>query len=108
MTAWPVLITRRLPPKPMQFILDRCDADVWQDPPEAIPRDELLQRVRGKQGAITLLTERVDAEFLDAAGEQLKIVANSDLMLCAARLGMPRSSGRPPKSNIELLAVRVR
>jgi glyoxylate reductase len=60
----------------MQFIVDRCDADVWQGPPEAIPRDELLQRVRAKHGAVTLLTERVDAEFLDAAGEQLKIVAN--------------------------------
>jgi glyoxylate reductase len=74
--GWAVLVTRRLPPKPMRFILDRCDADVWQGPPEAIPRDELLQRVRGKHGAITLLTERVDAEFLEAAGEQLKIVAN--------------------------------
>lgn len=76
MTGWPVLVTRRLPPTPMQFILDRCDADVWRGPPEAIPRDELLQRVRAKHGAITLLTERVDAEFLEAAGEQLKIVAN--------------------------------
>jgi glyoxylate reductase len=75
-TGWPVLVTRRLPPTPMQFVLDRCDADVWQGPPEAIPRDELLQRVRAKHGAVTLLTERVDAEFLEAAGEQLKIVAN--------------------------------
>jgi glyoxylate reductase len=30
----------------------------------------------GKAGAITLLTDRVDDEFLDAAGPQLKIVAN--------------------------------
>jgi len=76
MTGWSVLVTRRLPATPMQFVLDRCDADVWDGPPEAIPRDELLQRVRGKLGAITLLTERVDAEFLDAAGDQLVIVAN--------------------------------
>jgi glyoxylate reductase len=72
----PVLVTRRLPPKPMRVITDRCDADVWEGPPEAIPRDELLRRIARKEGAVTLLTERVDAELLDAAGPQLKIVAN--------------------------------
>jgi glyoxylate reductase len=41
-----------------------------------MPRDQLLDRIRGKVGAITLLTEKVDAELLDAAGDQLKIVAN--------------------------------
>src|SRR5215469_15332419 len=39
-------------------------------------RDQLLTGVAGKAGAITLLTDRVDDEFLDAAGPQLKIVAN--------------------------------
>ena len=60
----------------MEAIEQRCDAAVWEGPPEAIPRDELLRRVSGKEGAVTLLTERVDAEFLDAAGPQLRIVAN--------------------------------
>src|SRR5256885_16802246 len=73
---WPVLVTRRLPRRPMEAILERCDADVWEGPPEAIPREELLKRIHGKVGAITLLTERVDAEFLDAAGPDLRIVAN--------------------------------
>jgi glyoxylate reductase len=73
---WPVLVTRRLPEPVMEFIQARCDADVWEGPPEAIPRDELLRRIRGRLGAITLLTERVDAEFLDAAGPDLRIVAN--------------------------------
>ena len=45
----------------------RCDADVWEDdlPP---PRDELLRRIAGCDGVLTLLTDRVDDEFLDAAG----------------------------------------
>jgi len=42
----------------------------------AMARDQLLTGVAGKAGAITLLTDRVDDEFLDAAGPQLKIVAN--------------------------------
>jgi len=39
-------------------------------------RDQLLTEVAGKAGAITLLTDRVDDEFLDAAGPAFKIVAN--------------------------------
>jgi glyoxylate reductase len=70
-----ILVTRKLPPKPMAVVAERFDADVWDDD-AAIPRDRLLDRIRGKVGAITLLTENVDAELLDAAGDQLKIVAN--------------------------------
>jgi glyoxylate reductase len=70
-----ILVTRRLPPAPMGAIAERFDADVWEGD-EAIPRDRLLERIRGKVAAITLLTERVDGELLDAAGPDLRIVAN--------------------------------
>ena len=73
---WPVLVTRRIPRAGLDLIAQRCDMDLWEGPPEAIPRDDLLKRIGGKAGAITLLTEKVDAEFLDAAGPQLRIVAN--------------------------------
>jgi glyoxylate reductase len=72
---WPVLVTRRLPKVAMDAIRARCDADVWEED-RAIPRDEVLRRVAGKRGAVTLLTEKVDGEFLDAAGPDLAIVAN--------------------------------
>ena len=71
---WPVLVTRRLPPPVMERIRERCDPDVWEAE-SAIPRDELLGRVKGKVGAITLLTDKVDGELLDA-GPGLIIVAN--------------------------------
>jgi glyoxylate reductase len=70
-----ILVTRKLPPKPMAVVAERFEADVWDDD-AAIPRAQLIDRIRGKVGAITLLTEKVDAELLDAAGDQLKIVAN--------------------------------
>ena len=41
----------------------------------AIPRAELLERVRGKDALICVLTDRIDDEVLDA-GTALKIVAN--------------------------------
>jgi glyoxylate reductase len=40
------------------------------------PRDELLRRVAGVDGVLALLTDRVDAEFFDRAGPQLKVVSN--------------------------------
>ncbi|MGH2676754.1 MAG: 2-hydroxyacid dehydrogenase [Actinomycetota bacterium] len=70
-----ILLTRKLPPVPMEAVGERFDADVW-DGEMAMPRDKLLDRIQGKAGAITLLTERVDAEVLEAAGPDLVIVAN--------------------------------
>jgi glyoxylate reductase len=40
------------------------------------PRDELLRRAAGCDGLMLMLSDRVDDELLDAAGEQLRIVAN--------------------------------
>ena len=48
---------------------------MWPDP-EPIGREELLRRVAGVDAVVSLLTERIDAELLDAAGPQLKVVAN--------------------------------
>ena len=65
--------------------------DLWDGdlPP---PRDELLRRVAGVDGALTLLTDKVDDEFLDAAGPQLRVVSNYavgfdnvDVAACARR-----------------------
>jgi glyoxylate reductase len=39
-------------------------------------RPELLARAAGKDGLMTMLTDRIDDELLDAAGPQLRIVAN--------------------------------
>src|SRR5690606_17336551 len=49
--------------------------DVWEGD-GAIPRETLLETVRGAEGLVTLVTERVDGELLDAAGDQLAVVAN--------------------------------
>src|SRR4051794_12481911 len=70
-----VFVARQIPDEGLSRIRAACDADVWEDelPP---PRDELLRRVAGCDGVLTLLTDRVDDEFLDVAGPQLKVVAN--------------------------------
>ncbi len=42
----------------------------------ALPRPELLELVAGADAVLTMLFDRVDGEFLDAAGPQLRCVAN--------------------------------
>jgi len=70
-----VFVTRIIPDAGLDRVRQACDVDLWEDelPP---PRDELLRRVAGKEGLLTLLTDRVDDELLDAAGPQLKVVSN--------------------------------
>jgi len=86
-----VLVTRRIPDEGLDPIAAACELDLWADelPP---PRDELLRRVAGCDGVLTLLTDKVDDGFLDAAGPGLRVVSNYavgfdniDVAACAAR-----------------------
>lgn len=68
------------------FELDVHDSE-W--PPS---REELLVRAAGRDGLMTMLTDRIDDELLDAAGPQLRIVAdfavgfdNVDVPACTRR-----------------------
>ena len=70
-----VLVTRPIMPEPTRRLQERCDVLIHENE-FGIPRDELLEVVRGYDAVITMLTEKVDGEFLAAAGPQLKIVAN--------------------------------
>jgi glyoxylate reductase len=70
-----VFASRRFPERvraelARSFELDLLDSE-W--PPE---REELLRRAAGKDGLMLMLTDRVDDELLDAAGPQLRVVAN--------------------------------
>ncbi|MEX2502719.1 MAG: D-glycerate dehydrogenase [Trueperaceae bacterium] len=87
-----VAVTRTLPP-PAVARLRRAGHDVRQhDHDEPPDRDALLHLVAGADAVITLLSDRVDDAFLDAAGPDLRIVANYavglnnvDLDACRAR-----------------------
>jgi glyoxylate reductase len=70
-----VLVTRPIMPEAEAKLRERCDVTIHENE-FGIPRDELLKVIGGMDAIITMLTERVDAAFLDAAGPQLKIVAN--------------------------------
>lgn len=70
-----VVVTGRIPSDGLDLLRRHHDVTAWDDD-RAITREELLDYVRGADCLVTLLTERVDGELLDAAGPQLKVVAN--------------------------------
>ncbi|HEX7472769.1 MAG TPA: D-glycerate dehydrogenase [Candidatus Limnocylindrales bacterium] len=92
MTARPrVFVARQIPDDGLAPIRAACDVALWDGemPP---PRAELLRAVAGCDGILTLLTDRVDDELLDAAGPQLRVVSdfavgydNVDVPACTRR-----------------------
>jgi glyoxylate reductase len=86
-----VLVTRKLPSKVISKLEENCDVDLYVGD-KAISREELLHRAAGKHAIVCLLTDTIDAALLDAAGPQLKVVANVavgynniDVAACRAR-----------------------
>ena len=74
-----IIVTRIIPERGLNMLREAFGpASVTvtqQDGP--IPRAELLKIVHGIDALLPMLTDRIDDELLDAAGAQLKIVANN-------------------------------
>ena len=68
-----VLVTREIPEAGLRP-LEGFDLTVLSEAPPA--RDELLEAARRAAGVLSNVTEKMDAEFMDAAGEGLKVIAN--------------------------------
>ncbi|MDE2746404.1 MAG: D-glycerate dehydrogenase [Chloroflexota bacterium] len=91
-----VFVTRELPGRGFADLRDdpAFNLDVWPGdfPPS---RADLLRHVVGVDGLVCLITDSIDAEVLDAAGAQLRVVSqmavgvdNVDVAACSAR-GIP-------------------
>lgn len=84
-----VYVTKRIPPEHLARIAG-FDVGVWEgDGP--VPRDQLLEEVADVRALLTMLTDRIDAEVLDAA-PHLEVVSqmavgldNIDVAECRRR-----------------------
>jgi len=68
-----VLVTREIPDAGLRLLRDFDVTVVSESPPE---RGELLEAVRGVAGILPTVTEKMDVEVMDAAGDGLKVIAN--------------------------------
>ena len=59
----------------MNLLQDFCATTIWPDelPPS---HADLLAQVTGMDGLLSLLTDRIDAEVMQAAGPSLKVISN--------------------------------
>jgi glyoxylate reductase len=70
-----IVVTRRIPEPAVELL--REAGDVWVSPDDRpLETQELHDAVTGADIAVTLLHDRVDDAFLDAAGDQLRAVCN--------------------------------
>ncbi|XP_045500308.1 glyoxylate reductase/hydroxypyruvate reductase-like [Colias croceus] len=70
-----VFVTRSdMPEGGINILRKQCDVRLWEDP-LPIPRADLLKSISGVNGIYCSLTEKIDKELLDTAGEGLKVVA---------------------------------
>jgi D-3-phosphoglycerate dehydrogenase len=68
-----VLVTREIPEAGLRPLEDFDVTVLSERPPE---RGELLEAVRDANGILSTVTEKMDAEVMDAAGEDLGVIAN--------------------------------
>lgn len=69
-----VYVTRVIPSAGLDLITDFCDATIWREelPP---PREVILRETRDADGLVSLLTDPIDGELLDAC-PRLRVVSN--------------------------------
>lgn len=70
-----IFVTRKIPTLGIELLAKNHDVQVWpgQDPP---PREELLKRVVGCVGVLSMLSDKMDQQLMEAAGGSLRGIAN--------------------------------
>ncbi|MFO0813404.1 MAG: D-glycerate dehydrogenase [Gemmatales bacterium] len=69
-----VFVTRKIPDAGLQLLAGKAEVDLWPEqlPP---PYEELVKRSKPCVGVLSLLTDKIDAAFMDAC-PNLKVVSN--------------------------------
>src|SRR6266852_4249285 len=69
-----LLVTRRIYPEAIDLLQQHCEVD-YQATDDGLSATELLQRLRGKQGVVSQLTDKYTPEVIDAL-EGIRVIAN--------------------------------
>ncbi|GMV37154.1 MAG: D-glycerate dehydrogenase [Fimbriimonadales bacterium] len=84
-------VTRWMPDEALEMIRPYANLRQWEPADVPVPRDTLLSEARDADGLLVFLTDRIDAELLDAA-PKLRVVSNCavgfdniDVPACTAR-----------------------
>jgi len=95
-------VTRCILERGLELVKDFCEAEVWPDelPPS---REQILKHVVGVDGLLCLLTDRIDAEVMDAAGRGLKVISNHAVGVDNVEVAAATARGIPVGNTPDIL-----
>ena len=95
-------MTRCILERGLELVKDFCEAEVWPDelPPS---REQILKHVVGVDGLLCLLTDRIDAEVMDAAGRGLKVISNHAVGVDNVEVAAATARGIPVGNTPDIL-----
>jgi len=71
-----IFVTRKIPGDHLDKLSQAGHEVEVSDVSRALTPEELLDKVKGVDGLLCLLTDHIDGDLMDAAGPQLKVIAN--------------------------------
>ncbi|EGD73732.1 hypothetical protein PTSG_05439 [Salpingoeca rosetta] len=87
-----VVVTRKIYEEGLAMLRDRVEDVFVYDKDQGMPREELLDAVKGCHGILCMLSDKIDKQVLDAAGDSLQCVStlsvgfdHIDMAECKAR-----------------------
>ncbi len=94
MTKSRIFVTRLIPEKGLEMVRQEGDVDVWQDPFPP-PYETLIQKIKGIDALLCMLTDSIDANLINAMDPHVKVISqmavgfdNIDIHAATAR-GIP-------------------
>ena len=69
-------LTRQIPQPAIDMVAAACNYRMWDSEDQPVPRAVLLREAAQADGVLALLSDRIDAEFLEAA-PRCRVVANT-------------------------------
>src|SRR3989344_8740304 len=71
-----IFVTRKIPEAGINLLKQKGYEVEVSDYDGVLPREKLLEKIKGADAILSLLTDKIDGEAMDAAVSRLKIVAN--------------------------------
>lgn len=71
-----IYVTRRIPEKGLEMLREKFGEIEVNPHDRVLERSELLEKVKGTDAVLCLLTDKIDDEVLEAAGDRCKIFSN--------------------------------
>ncbi|MHA1738710.1 MAG: 2-hydroxyacid dehydrogenase [Candidatus Heimdallarchaeota archaeon] len=76
MKEYNVLVTRKIPQKALDYLeSEGVTLDINKED-RVLTYEEIQERIKGKDGLLCLLTDKIDGAIMDAAGDQLQVIVN--------------------------------